>query len=94
MTKEEIQALKKKYGDIYALEVDGRIAYLRKPDRKIVGMASALGENDEIKIAEALLDACWLGGDEEIRTNDDLFLSVKVKLNQLIEIKEATLKKI
>ena len=36
-----------------------------------------------------ILNDCFLGGDEEIKTDNGLFLSVSQKLPLLIEIKEA-----
>jgi hypothetical protein len=37
------------------------------------------------------LNDCWLGGDEEIKTDDTLFLSVSPKLSELIVTREAEL---
>jgi DNA-directed RNA polymerase subunit H (RpoH/RPB5) len=38
------------------------------------------------------LQNCWLGGDERIKTDDDLFLAANAVLGDLIKIKTATLK--
>ena len=94
ITTEQIAAWKKKYGAVYEIAVDGKKCYLRKPDRKTLSYASAVGTNDPLKFSEIMLNGCWLGGDEEIKTNDDLFLSVSGKLGELIETKEAELKKL
>jgi hypothetical protein len=40
------------------------------------------------------LKDCWLGGDEEIQTDDKLFLSISSKLPELIEVEEAALEKL
>lgn len=93
-TKEQINGWKKKYGNVYQLEVDGKSCYLRQPDRKIIAMARAMSEGDYISAQEIILDACWLEGDEEIKTNDTLFLNIASKLEGLIEEKESVLKKI
>jgi hypothetical protein len=92
--EQKIANWKKQYGEIYLLEVDGRQCYLRQPDRKIISMARSLSQGDYIAAQEHILDACWLEGDEEIRTNDTLFLNIATKLEGLIEAKESTLKKI
>ena len=44
------------------------------------------------EIAEDVYD-CWLGGDETIKTDDAKFLGVSSVLTELIEVKEAELKK-
>lgn len=76
------------------IEVDDRIAYLRRPTRKALSAAAVVGKTDPMKYNEVLLKNCWLGGDEEIQEKDDLFLGASEALADLIEKKEATLKKL
>lgn len=92
--EEQIKEWKNKYGSVFELSVDGRRAYLRKPDRKTLSYASTAGQTDPLKFNEVLLKGCWLGGDEEIRTDDELFLAASAKLGELIQVKEAELKKL
>lgn len=94
LSKEQIAEWKKKYGSVFLLSVDGKNAYLRKPDRKTLSYASTAGQTDPLKFNEVLLKGCWLGGDEEIRTDDELFLAASAKLGELIQLKEAELKKL
>lgn len=47
-----------------------------------------------MKYNEFLLNNCWLEGDEIIKTDDALFLGVSAQLAEIIEMKEATLKKL
>jgi len=94
VSKTQIEDWKKKYGKVYKVEVDGKEAYLRTPDRRILAMVAAMAGNDGIKYNEAILKNCWLAGDEEIQTNDSLFLGVSAKLPDLIDIKEAELKEV
>ena len=94
ITEEQIEAWKKKHGSVYSVTVDSKTAYLKKPDRKALSAAAVLRTTDPMKYNEVLLNNCWLGGDEEIKTNDELFLGVSSKLADLIEIKEAELKKL
>ena len=53
-----------------------------------------IGKTDPMKYNEILLNNCWLAGDEEIKTDDALFLGVSTKLGELVEVKEAELKKL
>nr|DAX36495.1 MAG TPA: hypothetical protein [Caudoviricetes sp.] len=94
ITKEQIQEWKKQYKDIFVISVEDKKVYLRTPDRKTLSYASTLATKDPLKFNEVILDNCWLGGDEEIKTNDELFLAVSSKLSDLIQIKEATLEKL
>lgn len=91
----QIAAWKKKHGDnIFAYEADGKVAYLRTADRTVVAAATAKGANNVVKYAEVIIDNTWLGGDEELRTEDKYFLGLMQKVTELIEIKTGELKKL
>ncbi len=92
--EEQIALWKRKHGDVFLVEIDDKTAYLRKPDRKALSAASILGKTDPLKYNEILLNNCWLAGDEEIKTDDSLFLGVSAKLAEIIEIKDAEIKKL
>lgn len=93
-TPEQIAEWKQKYSEIFAITVDSHVAYLKKPDRKTLSFASNVGTKDPIKFNEILLNNCFIGGSEAIKTNDSLFLSVSAKLSELIEVKEAEMVKL
>lgn len=93
-TKEQIKAWKEAHGDVYQITVDGRSCYLRKPKRKELSYASMAGKNDPLKFNEVILNQCWLGGDEEIKTDDELFLGVSAQIATIVEVKEAEIKKL
>lgn len=92
--KEQIQEWKEKHGKVYKISVDGKSCYLKRPSRKTLGYASVAGKDDPLKFNEVILRDCWLGGDEEIRKDDVLFLSVSAKLADIIETKEAELEEL
>jgi hypothetical protein len=92
--EQKIAAWKEAHGEIFQLEVEGHVAYLKKPTRKALSAAAVMGKTDPMKYNEVLLNNCWLEGDEAIKTDDALFLGASAQLAELIEIKEATLKKL
>jgi len=93
-TPEQIEAWKKKHGDIFAVRCDGHVAYLKKPSRKALSYASVAGKTDSIKFNETLLKECFIGGSDAIMTDDSLFLGVSSVLADIIEVKEAELEKL
>ena len=93
-TKEQIAEWKAKHGNIFRIKVEDSVCYLKKPSRKALGYAATAGKDNPLKFNEVILNDCWIAGDEEIKTNDELFLSVSPKLNELIEIKETELEKL
>ena len=92
-TTEQIAEWKKKHGDIFKVEVGDSVCYLKKPDRKTMSYVATLG-NNPIRANEALLQNCWLGGDESIKTDDEKFFGVSAKLAEIIQIKEAEITKL
>lgn len=93
-SKEQIAAFKQKHGEIFMISVDGKSCLLRKPNRKELSYASVAGKDNPLRFNETILNACWLAGDEEIKTDDTLFLSASAKIADIIEIKEAELEKL
>jgi hypothetical protein len=86
-----IEAWKSKHGKVFAIVVDGHIGYLRKPTRTEVAYSSTIAQTNPMKSNEALLNSTWLGGSEEIKTNDELFFGAASKLGEIISVKEAEL---
>lgn len=83
----------------YEIEVEGFSCRLRAIDRntlKVVyaKMLKATGEMNLIESGEIILNTCWVDGDKEIKQHDDLWLAACLKCVELIEQKEAKLKKL
>ena len=99
MTKETIPA-----GAKYKIEVEDengeiKVGYLKKLSRTALetalGYMMPIGGTPKIITAgEIILNACWVGGDEEIRKNEDLLVEACMQAVQLVERKEASLKKL
>ncbi|MDR0206038.1 MAG: hypothetical protein LBI45_02110 [Bacteroidales bacterium] len=90
-TDEQIKAWKEKHEKVFFIKVLGSIGYLRKPSRKALSYASIAGQKDPLKFNEVLLNDCWLGGDDTIKTDDTKFLSVSQDLAKIVEVAEAEL---
>ena len=75
-TPQQIEAWKRQHGDIYAVECGDSICYLKKPSRKALGYASYASKTNPLNFNETILNDCWLGGDESIKTDDAKFLGV------------------
>ena len=93
-TKEQIQEWKEKYGEIFHMSVGGKNCYLKKPDRATLSASMTYEKQDPLKADEVLLVNCWIDGDEEIKTDLDLFLSIRPQLAGLFNVKQAKLVKL
>ena len=90
--KEQIAEWKKKHGDLFEITVGGKTCILHRPTRKDLSYASVV--KDPIKMSEVMLKNLWVAGDEEIQTQDDLFLGAISKMEEVLQVKEAEIKKL
>ncbi|MBQ0075100.1 MAG: hypothetical protein KBT34_13035 [Prevotella sp.] len=91
-TKEQVAEWKAKHGDIFEITVDGKNCILHKPTRQNLSYASVV--KDPIKMSETLLKQLWVDGDKEILEQDDLFMAVVNKMEEVMKVKEAEVKKL
>lgn len=95
VTQEQIDTWKAQHRDIFKLECEGKDGFFRTPTRKELSFATAAGgSKDPFKFNEIILKACWLGGDEELLSSDDFFLTVNSQVSTLVQIKESTMVKL
>lgn len=92
VTTEQINEWKRKHGDLFQITVEGKSCILRKPGRQDLSYASVV--KDPIKMSETLLQRLWVAGDEEIKTDDSLFIAVVGKMDEVLRVKEAEIKKL
>lgn len=91
-TKEQIKECKAKHGELFEITVEDKSCILHRPTRKDLSYASAV--KDPIKMSEVMLNALWVAGDEEIKEDDSLFLAAIQKMQDILEVKEAEIKKL
>jgi len=85
-TQEQIDAWKAEYGDVIRLKSKkyDKSAYFRKPNRKEMEFLSAGNQKSGLKFNAALLKTCFLAGDQEIQTNDDIFMGIGEQIMSLL----------
>lgn len=91
-TKEQIKEWKAKHGELFEITVEDKSCILHRPTRKDLSYASAV--KDPIKMSEVMLNVLWVAGDEEIKEDDSLFLAAIQKMQDILEVKEAEIKKL
>ena len=92
VTKEQIKEWKEKYGELFQITVEDKSCILRKPNRQDLSYASVV--KDPIKMLETLLNRLWVAGDEAIKNDDSLFMAVVNKMDEVLKVKEAEIKKL
>ena len=93
-TPDQIKNWKKEHGDVFRFKSPkhDKAVYCRKPKRKEMSYVS--GIKDPLKFNEALLKACWLEGDDEILTNEDIFLGMSGEVATLLEFAKIEVEKL
>lgn len=82
---------KYKYG-IYAIEVVGHIAYFKNPGRNELNCAMSKADRDRaLDIFEELANVTFIGGSEEVLSDDQMFIGVSQELKIKLDGKKATL---
>lgn len=93
-TKEQINHWKAIHKEIFEVTVEDAVCYLKKPDRATISAAMSVGQTDPMKYNEILMENCWVGGDEIVKTDNDYFFAAIEQMGALFEEKKATLKKL
>ena len=91
-TKQQIEEWKAKHGELFEITVEGKSCILHRPTRRDLSYVSVL--KDPIKMSETMLNQLWVVGDEEIKTDDSLVLAAIQKMQEVLEVKEAEIKKL
>lgn len=93
--KAKVAELKKKHtiNEVFVLEVEDKVAYIKRPSRNQLKYAMTANQNDPLGLAEEILKSGWLEGDEELQTEDKYFLDISRQIDTIIETTNVTIKK-
>ena len=78
--KKTVEALKKEHKavNVITVDMDGKtyVGFFKRPGRDVMARAMSM-ESQHLKVeaGEFILDNCWIKGDEEMKTDEDLRLS-------------------
>lgn len=91
----KINAWKAEYGEIFYFKVGtDKECYLKKPSRQTLSYAAMAAQTDPLQYNEVILNECWLAGNEEIKTDTGLFLSISQHLPNLVQMVEVEMVKL
>jgi hypothetical protein len=93
-TSDQIAAWKKDHKDIYAISVDGHVAYFKKPGRQVIALASTKLQTNPLGYMETILENTFIGGSKTLIEDDDYFMSLVPKVEEMVQVKMAELVKL
>ncbi len=94
VTEEKIKEWKEVHGDVWRLTAGDKKCYIRKPTRDEISYSALAANGSPLKQIEVVLVSAWLAGDLEIITDDEYFLSVIDKFEQIYNKKSSELEKL
>lgn len=94
--KDKLAELKAKHGNVYLITVEDKAAVFRKPSRQDISFATAASSQgkDAIAFTESIMRNTFLDGDRELLDNDDYFMAAMTVVDEMVETKQAELKKL
>ncbi len=70
-TPEQIAVYKQRYGTVFRYTAtDGKSCILKAPDLQVIDACRVLSGGSAIKFDSALVENCWVAGDEEFKKDD------------------------
>ncbi|MDV6170234.1 hypothetical protein R1T16_17490 [Flavobacterium sp. DG1-102-2] len=88
--EKQIKDWKAQYGDVWEFPVDDKKAYLRDPKMTDFKRAFTAMQNEgDIAFGEEMLTSLWIGGDTDIKTNDEYFLPARKSLIKFFNYDDA-----
>ncbi|MGJ5643205.1 hypothetical protein [Formosa sp. S-31] len=95
-TTDQITEWKDKFGDVIRIKSKkyDKSAYYRKPTRTEMEYLSSGNQTSGLKFNAALLKACYLDGDKEIETKDDIFMGIGEEIMALLTFDEVEVEKL
>lgn len=78
---------------------DEKVAYLKRLPRPILERALGMISNPHkdpqfIRAGEMIMLACWISGDEEIKSDEEMLTAAAIQCAALVQRRDASLKKI
>ncbi len=94
-TAEKIKLLKEKHGKVFLYETtDGKSCVLSTPTLKIIDACRSISGGSAIRFKNAIVENCWVDGDEEIKSTDKYLLGLFDQLDMIFDIVEGSLKEL
>lgn len=95
--KYDVEALKRKYGKIYLVEVEDPSGtplefVLRQPDRNVMGAVAKVANSDPFKAGVILVENCLLYGDKTALDDITVFSAVAEQFEKVNAARAASIK--
>jgi hypothetical protein len=83
-TPEQIAQWKQQYGRVFNYVADDMICYFRPVDRNTYSVAASKVSTSPAKFNEIIVNKIWLGGAEELRTEDRYYFGLIEHVEEML----------
>lgn len=88
ISPQQVEEMRRKHRKVFRVDIvdgeDTHVGYFRRPDFETIKTITKLSKVDEVAAGKVMMDNCWLGGSEELRTDAVLFMAVQVQLGKML----------
>ena len=85
-TQEQIAAYKQRHGSVFRYTAtDGKSCLLKAPTLQVIDACRALSGGSAVRFDAALVENCWIAGDEEFKKDDAYRLGLFEWLGNIIK---------
>lgn len=94
VSEEQIKQWKSEHGNVFAIEIDGAVSFLKQPDRKVISLAIAKGRKNSLEYIDTVVNNCHIGGAKINLDNPGVVLGISEQIDQIVEIATVKVKKL
>ncbi len=95
LSKKQIEDLKAKHGEVFEITYgDGDYLYLRQPTNEEVSLAFNASRELLEGSAKVLLENCLVAGDESVKTDTRVAISITPHADNICAVKHSAIKKL
>lgn len=88
LTAAQVEAFKQAHRKSFSIEIeDGdevHVGYFKRPTLETLKAVTKMARTDEVEAGKVMMNNCWLGGSEELRTDALLFMAAQKKLGEVL----------
>lgn len=93
-TREEIEAFKKKHGEIYLINQGAFSCIISRPSRATISLAMSNAQGDRLKMVDVIYANHWLAGDEIMKEDQGLLVGALSQIDDILGAVRTEVKKL
>lgn len=89
VTDTDINKWKNQHGKVMLVEIEEgdtlHKAYFKRPTLETMAAVTKVGKSSEVESAKIMLNSCWLGGSDEVKSDVVLFMEATKQVSKIFD---------